>query len=76
VVDSARAGYFKNLDGAGTPPVDPVVRSEVRERLLQKRREPFTQEMGKEILERLKDDRWVRSGGRRFYAMEHRRVHT
>lgn len=34
--------------------MDPVIRSEVRTKLRQKRREPFSKEMGLEVLELIK----------------------
>jgi len=37
--------------------MDPVVRSEVRNKLRKKRREPFSKEMGLEVLELIKQNK-------------------
>ena len=58
-VDSARAGYYRTFDAAGTPDVDPLLRSQVREKLLRKRRERFSKEKGQEVLQQLSDSRVV-----------------
>jgi hypothetical protein len=47
------------LEGAGTPEIDPVLRAEVRTKLREKRREPYTREFGQGILGQLQDDRWA-----------------
>ena len=39
--------------------MDPIVRSQVRERLRAKRREPFSKEKGQEVLQLLSDSRCV-----------------
>ncbi len=59
VMESNRAGYFRTFDLAGAPPMDPIVRSQVRERLREKRREPFSKEKGLEVLQLLNDSRCV-----------------
>lgn len=56
-IESSRKGYFRTFDLAGAPPVDPIVRSQVRERLREKRREPFSKEKGLEVLQLLSDSR-------------------
>lgn len=38
--------------------MDPIVRSQVRERLREKRREPFSKEKGQEVLQLLSDSRY------------------
>lgn len=58
-IESNRKGYFRTFDLAGSPPVDPIVRGQVRERLRAKRREPFSKEKGQEVLQLLSDSRCV-----------------
>ena len=58
-VDSAQAGYYRTFDAAGTPDVDPLLRSQVREKLLSKRRKRFSKEKGQEVLQQLSDSRVV-----------------
>lgn len=56
-IDSARAGYHRTFEAAGTPDIDPLVRSQVREKLLNKRRERFSKEKGEAVLEELSASR-------------------
>ncbi len=58
-VDSARAGYHRSFEAAGLPDMDPIIRSQVREKLLQKRREPWSKEKGQELLQQLSDSQVV-----------------